>query len=331
MNRQDYIVRKALNESINEFMIQEGLWDTIKQGAKWIGNKAWNGVKAYMDYATNGEWNQQYGQYVNGSGKTTELYYLRNWFNANLKEIQRIDSNMKDPTYGSRVTRKVTRDANGNETYDEVKSEYRDVPSYVRSYINAASFNTYIGQYVKNRKALEIIDNYIDRECARKISDYRTAKKFLSIYTFLDSTYGQTYRKTSNQELSQQRNKYYNDTQQKQQDQQREKQLQQQQQRDQEIRRQTQELQTVMNYADKYKKFINDNDINYAYERMKNNNVMPANMREWLLFTINRYSIDGNQAIADNINFDNFIQRHGSKYSQDAINRVKQAAANKTN
>ena len=86
-----------------------------------------------------------------------------------------------------------------------------------------------------------------------------------------------------------------------------------------------------MNYADKYKKFINDNDINYAYERIKNNNVMPANMREWLLFTINRYSIDGNQAIADNINFDNFIQRHGSKYSQDAINRVKQAAANKTN
>ena len=79
------IIRNALNESIDEFMINEGgAWDGVKNWAnKWGLNKAWNGIKnfaaEYMDKKTNGQWNKKYGIQAKGSGTNVGTYYLEKW------------------------------------------------------------------------------------------------------------------------------------------------------------------------------------------------------------------------------------------------------------
>ena len=90
------IVRNALNESIDEFMLEEGMlgngfkglqnwWNNgngqkIKNGL----NNAWNGYKnflaMYMDNKTNGQWNRKYNIQAKGNGGTVVGYYLQKWF-----------------------------------------------------------------------------------------------------------------------------------------------------------------------------------------------------------------------------------------------------------
>jgi len=92
----EYIIRKALDESINNFMLEEGGgWDGLVKSrpgimAKNIGKSLWNGVKMYMDYRTNGQWNRKYNQHVKGNGFTVGSYYLNKWFNKHYDKLQNI-------------------------------------------------------------------------------------------------------------------------------------------------------------------------------------------------------------------------------------------------
>jgi hypothetical protein len=85
------IVKKALDESIDEFMLEEGwegwknLWNNpnVQKIRNGVG-KAWNGYKnflaMYMDNKTNGQWNRKYNIQPKGKGGTVVGHYLQNWF-----------------------------------------------------------------------------------------------------------------------------------------------------------------------------------------------------------------------------------------------------------
>jgi hypothetical protein len=82
------IIRKALNESIDEFMINE---DALNE--KWgdAFKSAWNGIKnfaaEYMDKKTNGQWNKKYGIQAKGSGTNVGTYYLEKWLNPRYSRL----------------------------------------------------------------------------------------------------------------------------------------------------------------------------------------------------------------------------------------------------
>ena len=121
------IIRKALDESIDEFMMEEGFegfkglknrwnewgnkWNNKKQ--KWNNKKqeylknhpkvqnavnrtgkAWNGFKnyaaMYMDAKTNGRWNQQYNAHAQGNSRSVGLHYLDGWLQKHYKRLQDI-------------------------------------------------------------------------------------------------------------------------------------------------------------------------------------------------------------------------------------------------
>lgn len=121
------IIRKALDESIDEFMMEEGFegfkglknrwnewgnkWNDKKQ--KWNNKKqeymknhpkvqnavnragnAWKGfnnlVAMYMDGKTNGRWNQQYNAHVQGNGRSVGLHYMQGWLQNHYKRLQDI-------------------------------------------------------------------------------------------------------------------------------------------------------------------------------------------------------------------------------------------------
>ena len=88
--RED-IINKALNESINEFMIEEGFWGDAWNGIKNAGKNLWNGVKngvaMYMDNATNGQWNREYNIHAKGKGVMVVCHYLKSWLQYYYDEL----------------------------------------------------------------------------------------------------------------------------------------------------------------------------------------------------------------------------------------------------
>ena len=186
------IIRKALNESIDEFMINEGGgWNNFKS---WAGNKfggVWNGLKnaaaTYMDFMTDGRWNAKYGIYNNSTGKTTELYYLNQWFNWHVEQIQRLEERKIHPNDDSYRERSYKYNDKNEKIYTEVEDNYHDVNQYVKANIHAENFNVWIGKRIPNRQALKIIDDYIN-EIGQgeppKIVDAKTANYYLNIGTF---------------------------------------------------------------------------------------------------------------------------------------------------
>lgn len=98
------IIRKALNESIDEFMINEGgAWDSISNTAnrwnntaknyasKWGLDKAWNGIKnfaaEYMDKKTNGQWNRKYNIQAKGKGAFVGTFYMEKWLTERYRRL----------------------------------------------------------------------------------------------------------------------------------------------------------------------------------------------------------------------------------------------------
>ena len=96
------IISRALNESIDEFMLEEGgAWDALKNSKLGkLGKSLWNGVKMYMDYRTNGQWNQKYNQFAKGKGAAVGTLYAGNWFKKHFKRVQDI---MYGDYYGDRT------------------------------------------------------------------------------------------------------------------------------------------------------------------------------------------------------------------------------------
>lgn len=89
----DDIIRKALNESIDEFIINEsGAWDSVKNWAtKWGLDKAWNGIKnfaaEYMDKKTNGQWNRKYNIQAKGKGAFVGTFYMEKWLTERYRRL----------------------------------------------------------------------------------------------------------------------------------------------------------------------------------------------------------------------------------------------------
>jgi hypothetical protein len=182
------IIRKALNESIDEFMINE---DTLNE--KWgdsikkVGNFLKNAAATYMDFMTDGQWNAKYGIYNNSTGKTTELYYLNQWFNWHVEQIQRLEERKIHPNDDSYRERSYKYNDKNEKIYTEVEDNYDSIEQYVKANIHAENFNDWIGKRIPNRQAIKVIDDYIN-EIGQgeqpKIVDAKTANYYLNIGTF---------------------------------------------------------------------------------------------------------------------------------------------------
>jgi len=101
------IISRALNESIEEFILEEeeqqrqSAWQSLKGSTLGkVGKGLWNGLKMYMDYRTNGQWNQKYNQFVKGKGAAIGSYYADKWFKKHFKRVQDI---MYGDYYGDRT------------------------------------------------------------------------------------------------------------------------------------------------------------------------------------------------------------------------------------
>ena len=84
------IIRNALNESIDEFIINEGFGDAVKGAwgyAKKAGNWLKNAAAAYMDKKTHGQWNKKYGIHVQGDNMQVGHYYLKKWFERHYNRL----------------------------------------------------------------------------------------------------------------------------------------------------------------------------------------------------------------------------------------------------
>lgn len=182
------IIRKALNESIDEFMINEdALNEKWGDSIKKVGNFLKNAAATYMDWRTGGDWNAKYGIYNNSTGKTTELYYLNQWFNWHVEQIQRLAERNANPNDDSYRERSYKYNDKHEKIYTEVEDNYDSVEKYVNANINAENFNQWIGNRIPNRQAIKVIDDYIN-EIGQgeqpKIVDVKTANYYLNIGTF---------------------------------------------------------------------------------------------------------------------------------------------------
>lgn len=192
------IIRKAVNESIGEFMINEKWGDSIKK----VGNFLKNAAATYMDWRTGGDWNAKYGIYNNSTGKTTELYYLNQWFNWHVEQIQRLAQRNVNPNDDSYRERSYKYNDKNEKIYTEVEDNYRDINQYVKANIHAENFNQWIGNRIPNRQAIKVIDDYINeigQGKQPKIVDAKTAAYYLNIGTF-QKLKGEKYFNATNYE-----------------------------------------------------------------------------------------------------------------------------------
>ena len=304
------IIRNALNESIDEFLLEEGIIDEINwgggiKGAKdWWNNsangqkvknrlsKAWNGVKnaaaMYMDYRTNGQWNNKYGIYANGNGKTTELYYLNKWFNTHLNNIQRIEYQNNEPS-GNFSKKREYVERNGEKVYFDDELQYDNLERYVEENITADNFNNWVNRFIKNRQALSLIDRYIEK-CQNKITDYKSAMNLLRVSSFMADETGQQYLQLSNQQLSDQRNEY--------------------------------ELQRIKNLIPQWQKWFMENfknrttkEFGNVYQNFAKSKYIPQSMKKFITYLVN-YSIKNNNSdILKHMTYKNFLRYYGKYYN----------------
>lgn len=191
--RED-IINKALNESINEFMIEEGFWGDAWNGIKNAGKNLWNGVKngvaMYMNNATNGDWNREYNVWAKGEGPMVVAHYIGQWLNWQAK---RVKSKMydfydydDDPEFLNKATGhyyKITKDYNGYYKYYDLdtretfqlsrdRKSYYDkagrkidiiqadagdninAGEYLYKYCNARMFDKWVGNRITDKQGI---------------------------------------------------------------------------------------------------------------------------------------------------------------------------------
>ena len=106
------IISRALNESIDEFMLEEGWlgdkWNGFKNNTiagKWLtkaGNWLNNAAAMYMDGKTGGRWNRTYNTQATGNGNNVSVgtYYLKNWFEKHYRRLYEI---IYGDSYGNKM------------------------------------------------------------------------------------------------------------------------------------------------------------------------------------------------------------------------------------
>ena len=198
------IISNALNESIDEFMLEEGAFDGI---SKWWNKpymqkvrngvgKVWNGIKdaasMYMDKKTNGQWNQKYGIYVNGNTKSGELFYLNKWFNYYRQKLNSIIYNANTPDRRDEYDLYERDPETGKEFMKRNKYDYAGINgalNYAKTYCTPQNFNDYIQTLNPDRESVwhinTYIQNYINNQA--KNGNLKAVLNNLNIYVFYSS------------------------------------------------------------------------------------------------------------------------------------------------
>ena len=284
-------IRKALHESIDEMILEEELLQEWGESFK----KAWNGVKnaaaMYMDWRTNGQWNNKYGIYANGTGKTTEMYYLNRWLMWHLEQIKRISQNNYNPNNVAAGERKY-KEINGEKVYVEDYSDYNDVTPYVSKNCSPENFNKWVGNFIKNREALLCIDNFIKNEI-QTIQDLNTANNKMNVAYFLSTKYGKYYTSKKREEQVKSVNK---------------------QNKKEENIDYTEELKKIEKLCQDYSKWILNVDLYNAVQMLNNNMFLPVDFKNFLLTIIYQNHTKGNNVISNMITYDNFMKMYGNNY-----------------
>ena len=326
------IIRNALNESIDEFMVNEGMlnefnWGNAVKGAWGYAKKAGNWLKnaaaMYMDKQTDGKWNNKYGIYSNGNGKTTELYYLNKWFNTHLKNIRQIEYRNNTPSADFSKSREYV-ERNGERVYTDTEIQEKDVQAYVKRNITPQNFNSWVGNFIKDRQALKLIDDYI-LKCQEGVTDLQTAMNLLNTGSFLaDQNTGQVYIKTRNSELGSQRQQYFDK-------QEADRQKAEQERQEQYKQQQQQILNDAYTKIDAWSKYIGSINAyknglirtktgpihwtNSVLGALSNTNGMPNEVKQWMDSVIADNIYDNPKNVAQKITYDEFINsKYGEKY-----------------
>ena len=190
------MISMALNESIDEFMLEEGFGNGLKSlsnklsgygsainnGLKRLGNTKFmrglnNAVNMYMDYKTNGQWNREYNSYARdekGNNNTIGSFYLDKWLNKHYRTLQDI---AYGESYGNKLM--LTAEINGEDvTFSRDWTHgcyvYKDRPN-----------NVQIGIKLNHGEPSEI--NVIDlRNNSQRHHDNHVLRKGNSLFAFKD-------------------------------------------------------------------------------------------------------------------------------------------------
>ena len=311
------IIRNALNESIDEFMINEEMLQEYNWGNLFKG--AWNGLKnaaaAYMDKKTDGRWNQKYNIYVNGNSKYAEMYYLNKWFNWHLKQIQYIAHS--GPNRGASDDIMWNKDGTGIQR----RNNYNNVEQYVQKNITPDNFNGWAGQYIENRRGLKCIDEYI-QDSAKHINNIDSAEQYLNVWNFLNSPKGQEYQKLSGKNLENERQSHQQGVQTKQKAQQ-QRFIDTQKQQIEHIKERITDCQDFVSNLNIYNNGrvrmngVNVHWVRWAEETINSLNDIPKETKQWMDEVIARSVNKGPKYAASFLTYDNFISSpYGTKYAQ---------------
>jgi hypothetical protein len=196
------IIKRALDESIEEFMLEEANWKGWAGAAGStlgnIGKNIWNGVKEYMNWRTNGQWNQKYNQYpIYNVSQFSELRYLYQWFNTQKQTLQNI-LNPQSPSQISRDSTKI--------------NQYEGKPNdFIARECTYQNFTKWAGQYIKNYRGLKIIDDYIYNKITKNYQNPQAAINAMDLNTFIKQT--DYYNKsTGNRETTSQKQQLQNES-----------------------------------------------------------------------------------------------------------------------
>ena len=150
------ILNQCVNESINEFMIEEGWGDWAKDA-----------VRAFMHWRTNGKWNNKWNQHIgkrdgdNYNNRVGRVNRLNTWFKYHKGQLQSILSDNANPE-GS-----AYQEYRGKKNSDEVSFthwKYRGqtgAQSYLQTYCNYKNFVEWSG--IVNKGIQEYITTKITK------------------------------------------------------------------------------------------------------------------------------------------------------------------------
>ena len=200
------IISRALNESIDEFMLEEGAWDGLKNWFNKLGNTKFmrglnNAVNMYMDYKTNGQRNQKYGAYVNGNTKYGELFYLDKWFKYYKQQLNNIIYQANNPSQRDEYETWERDKNNPNKEYKRInRYDYVGVNGalkYAQKYCTFQNFNDYVRGISPDRMSISYINTYIFNYITKQAqnNNLKAVLNNLDIVTFYSSKQGQMYLK----------------------------------------------------------------------------------------------------------------------------------------
>lgn len=200
------IISRALNESIDEFMLEEdminekwgdavkGVWNGLKKAGNWVKNAA----AMYMDRETNGQWNKKYGIYVDGNTKMGELFYLNKWLKYYNQKLNNIIYQANNPDRRDDYELWERDPKTKKETMKRRSYDYTGVDGaleYAKRYCTFQNFNDYVKAISPNRENVKLINTYIFNYITKQANNrnIKAVLNNLSIGTFYSSKEGQQY------------------------------------------------------------------------------------------------------------------------------------------